>query len=230
MMTTPSPPIPSSSYSSPSYSISSDDSIDPELSFEYEMDEDGNIIRLKKQTQKSPSSRPNSPPKGEPKKTSAAANAVAALGSAVRRLSLSRSGSLPEEGFGSSHQQQQLQARTLQRVNSGPLNNFAAVTPAPSIRAIAPFSGGLRGTGRKLGGALRIRREDAERQRREAEEEAQKEREMIKLAQEEKENNIEGYIEDRRSPPGVRPVAALPVSTTFIDLFKSAMFITFDQF
>jgi hypothetical protein len=217
MLSTPSPPVPSSSRSSPSsYGLLSDDSIDPELSFEYELDSEGNAKRVAKGSSKSPQSRPTSPPSDETsKKSTVTASAVAALGSAVRRLSLSRSGSFPEEELRAS------QPRTLQRVHSGTLNNLAAtaVTPAPTVRSIAPFSGGLRGTGRKLGGALRIRREDAERQRREAEEEAEREaqREMLRRAQEEKENNIDGRPEERRSPPlaSARQIAALPVSTLY---------------
>ena len=196
--------------------MTSDDSIDPELSFVYEIDSDGNPKRVAKGTSKSPQSRPTSPPSDEVvKRSTVTANAVAALGTAVRRLSLSRSGSLPEQEFQSS------QPRTLQRANSGSMNNLVAtaVTPGPTIRSIAPFSGGLRGTGRKLGGALRIRREDAERQRREAEEEAEREaqRELLRRAQEEKENNIDGYPEERRSPPlpGARQIAALPVSIEY---------------
>lgn len=126
---------------------------------------------------------------------------------------------MPSEVLGSSPR-----ARTLQRVSSGPLNHLATVTPAPSIRSIAPFSGGLQGTGRKLGGAVRIRREDAERQRREIEEEA--ERELLRRAQEEKENNVNGHVEERRSPPlaGSRQIAALPVSDIAIFVTRRRLY------
>lgn len=210
-------PIPSSSRSPSSYSVSSDDSNGPELSFDYTLI-DGDYVRTKRDvdTSDSPKSRSASPPKelDPPKKPTVTANAVAALGSAVRRLSLSRSESVPVDILASS-----MQHRTLQRVNSSAFDSLAALTPAPPLgRAIAPFSGGLRGTGRKIGGAQRIRREEAERQRREIEDRIKREteeaeREAERIALEEKENNVDGHVEQRRSPPmnGARSMAALPV-------------------
>lgn len=200
-----SPPPTSSARSSPS-SLSSDDSL--ELSFDYELDADGKLIRVSKGSTKGPNSRPPTPPKTSELPGKSPPDATA------RRASLSRSESLPGAGSSTAPGADTLLAapRQLTRTSSGPVS---MVTPGLTSRVVgaAPLSGGLHGTGRKIGGAQRIRREEAERQRREIEErirreEDEAERERARRALEEKENE---QMEMRYSPPqSSRPIAALP--------------------
>ncbi|KAL5524445.1 MPS1 [Sanghuangporus sanghuang] len=208
-----SPPALPTSRSSPSSFSTSDESL--ELSFDYEIDSDGKLIRVSKGSSKSPHSAPPTPPQtSELPSTSPPSNAPG------RRSSLSRSESMPEAGSSMAPTTDSLLAplRQLSRTSSGPVSMTTPGQPSRVLGA-APLSGGLHGTGRRLGGPQRIRREEAERQRREIEErirreeeeaERERERERARRAQEEKENE---RIETRQSPPqphSSRPIAALP--------------------
>ncbi|KAH8114368.1 hypothetical protein DFH11DRAFT_210425 [Phellopilus nigrolimitatus] len=203
------PPAASSSRSSPS-SLGSDDSL-ADLSFDYGYDSDGKLIRVSKGSSKSPNSSPPTPPQTqELPPTISSSSTIASASSRRSSLTLTRSESMP-----GSDSLAVPTARPLIRTTSGPVS---IATPAQSTRnpIITPLSGGLQGTGRKLGGAQRIRKEEAERQRREIEDrirreadevEREKERERTRRALEEKEN-----VEMRHSPPQAnsRPIASLP--------------------
>lgn len=225
-------PIASSSRSpvgSPASGVdSSDDDSYQDLSFEYKLDENGKLIRVSKGSQKSPNTPPPTPPKSLESPKDPPTEPPAPI--SVRRASLSRSGSLPGASSSATATSIALSidsllppstSRNLTRTSSNPVS---LATPAQAIRSgtssIAPSSSGLLGTGRRIGGAQRIRREDAERQRREVEErialeEEEKERERARRAIEEKEN---AYIDQRQSPPSgshssSRQIASLPSRT-----------------
>ncbi|KLO12244.1 hypothetical protein SCHPADRAFT_433221 [Schizopora paradoxa] len=199
-----SPMTPPSTSSSPSSSLSSEDF---ELSFDYEV-VDGQLVRVSKGSTKSPQSTPPTPPQEH---LPATASCIPLIPQ-TRRLSLSRSESMPSEALAP--------PRPLQRAVSGPVSlTSLTTTPAASSKiASAPTSTGLQGTGRKLGGgALRIRKEDAERQRLENEERYRRDAEALqrerlrRLQEEEKENHAIGEL--RSSPPqNGRPIASLPLS------------------
>ncbi|KAI5121405.1 hypothetical protein M0805_003177 [Coniferiporia weirii] len=201
------PPSASSSRSSPS-SLGPDDSL-LELSFDYELDAEGKLVRVSKGSSKSQTSSPPTPPQTQELPTTTSSSTL--LGTSARRSSLSRSESMPGADA------LMVPARPLARATSGPIS---LTTPGQLVRSssLAPLSGGLQGTGRKLGGAQRIRKEEAERQRRDMEDrirreseelEREKEREKSRRALEEKEN---AQVEMRYSPPHAssRPIASLP--------------------
>jgi Sec-independent protein translocase protein TatA len=113
----------------------------------------------------------------------------------------------------------------LTRTASGPVN---LATPGQATRPtslIGSSTSGLPSTGRKVGGAQRIRREDVERQRREVEEQLaleaeERERERARKAIEEKENAYATHHESRYSPLpssslNSRPIHSLPSRTNF---------------
>lgn len=208
-------------------SIGSDESL--EISFEYAVTEDGKVIRISKGSDKSPQSvekvvgpSPPTPPHTQELAllSSAMASSSLADGPERRRSSLSRSESMPGADA------LVAPARSLSRAASGPIS---LTTPGqPSRSSYAPLSGGLQGTGRKIGGAQRIRKDEADRQRRELDERLRKEveeterteRERARRAIEEKEN---AQVERHSPPHGNRQIASLPSRQSYYNFPKMGL-------
>ena len=160
----------------------SDDSSIIELSFDYELDSNGNYVRISKGSTRSNQSspptpheilldgplahKPPSPPPGTsthiPSHASVKPPSPTSLNSPdnPRRNSLSRPESYPSQHSALPDQLQHrlnslaaaTSARSFHRATSGP----AALTPAAQSALRAPTSNGLRGTGRKVGRPQRI--------------------------------------------------------------------------
>ncbi|TBU62352.1 kinase-like domain-containing protein [Dichomitus squalens] len=116
-----------------------------DLSFNYERNSRGEIVRVSKGSSKA-SSTPPTPSDSPPKAPSPVLGGPAATYS--RPPPLARSESLPQESL--------YQPRQFQRATSGPL----AITPAGTSRGFSALAATNAATGRKLGGARRVRLED----------------------------------------------------------------------
>lgn len=131
---------------------SSDDSSCLELSFVYEVNSQGEVVRVSKDLSKS--SAPPTPDQSPKLAQASPPKAPSPIGQ-LRAPSLGRSESLPASAF---EPTPSAPARSFQRVASGPLQTPAS---SSSIRSsIAPLSTG----GRKLGGARRVKLEEFQEQ------------------------------------------------------------------
>ncbi len=113
-----------------------------ELSFVYERNSRGEIVRVSKGSSKS--STPPTPTDSPPK----APSPLPSLAAYSRPAPLARSESLPQESM--------YNPRQFTRVASGPVSS----TPAGMARGYAALATTNQGTGRKLGGPRRVRLED----------------------------------------------------------------------
>lgn len=188
-MSSPEPPAASSSHDSSWASSGSDESL-ADLSFGYEYDINGNVIRVSKD-------KSANPPKS-PIPTPPTTSELPQRDPGGRRLSLSRSESMPA----TTHDALQVPTRPLTRTSSG---TVTSATPSQTYRGASfpPQTSGIQGSLRKIGGAQRIRREEAEQQRHEIDEKMRREseeteRERTRRAQAEKEN---AFVDSHYSPP-----------------------------
>lgn len=150
-LTPPQTTTPDGSRTSPA---SSDDSSCLELSFVYEVNAQGEVVRVSKGSSKS--SAPPTPDQS-PKFEQASPPKLPSPVSHPKPSSLTRSESLPAAAF---EPTPAATARSFQRVASGPIYTPAS---SSSVRSsVAPLSTG--GTARKIGGARRVKLEEFQEQ------------------------------------------------------------------